>query len=121
MLPRRSLLNPQDAFANLTAAIVHDGWLPIGMRSTQRFDQASSKSIFRQGRLEAVFVLKLFALLRGQIGLQENFTRIILLPEKNVLSSDQNQDSEQSSAGSPHAMARRHGRPAPGRFCFHRR
>src|SRR5260370_42563122 len=90
------------------------------MRSPQRLDQASSKSIFCQGSLEAVFVLKLFTLLRGEIGFQENFARIILLPY-SLRNPEEEKEGEQSRAGSLHAMARRHDKPAAGRSLFHRR
>jgi hypothetical protein len=90
------------------------------MRSAQRLDQASRKSIFRQGRLESVFTLKLFALLRGQISLQKNFARIILLAY-NGGSLQEKEECDQSRSGSLHAMARRHGKLAAGRVLFHRR
>jgi hypothetical protein len=91
------------------------------MRSPQFRDQASSKSIFRQGCLELVFVLQLFALLRGEIRLEKNFARIILLPHKNVRNPEEKEENEQSRKRSPRAMARRHDKPALGRFLLQRR
>jgi hypothetical protein len=88
------------------------------MRFTQFRDQASSESIFGQGRLESVFVLKLFALLRGEIGFQENFTRIILLPYKRGDSQEKTED-KRSHTGALHTNAKRNARPAGGRVFFH--
>jgi hypothetical protein len=91
------------------------------MRSAQFRDQASSKPIFGQRRLEPVFVLQLFALLRGEICLKKNFARIILLPYKNVRNPEEKEENEQSRGGAPHAMARREDKPAAGRLSFHQR
>jgi hypothetical protein len=52
------------------------------LRSTQLFNQASSKPKFGEGSLESVFVLEFFALLRRQIRLKKNFARIVLLADK---------------------------------------
>jgi hypothetical protein len=90
------------------------------MRSAQRLDQASRKSIFRQGRFESVFTFKLFALLRGQISFQKNFARIILLPYDSD-SLQKTEERDQSRASSLHAMATYHGEGAGGRLLFHRR
>src|SRR6184192_4816363 len=88
------------------------------MRFTQFRDQASSESIFGQSRLESAFTLQLFALLRGEIGFQENFTRIILLAYKRGDSQGKTED-KRSHTGSLHSKAKRNGRPAVGRFLFH--
>src|SRR5438128_755538 len=116
----RPLLNSQDAFADFTAAIFHDRWLPVGMRSAQRLDQASRKSIFRQRRLESVFVLQLFTLLRGEIGFEKNFARVILLPYDGG-SPEEQENSEQCRTGSLYATSKRHDKPAVGRIPVHRR
>src|SRR5438552_10888948 len=91
------------------------------MRSAQRLDQASRKSIFRQGRLESVFTLEFFALLRRQISFQKNFARILCLPQKNACTCGEKEECDQSRTSSLHAMARRHDKPTGGRFLFHRR
>jgi hypothetical protein len=66
-------------------------------------------------------MFQLFALLRGEIRFKKNFARIVLLPHKNVRSPKEKEESEQSHADSPRAMARRHYKPAAGRFSFHQR
>src|SRR5205809_6750688 len=38
IMPRYTFLDAQDSFADLTAAILHDRRLPIGVRSPQFFD-----------------------------------------------------------------------------------
>src|SRR5207253_4866107 len=120
VLPRYSLLNSQDSFADLATAIFHDRRLPISVRPAQLRDQASSKSIFGQGSLEPVFMLQLLPLLCGEIRFKKNFARIILLSHKNARSPDEKNESEQSRGGAPHAMSRRKDKPATGRFSFHR-
>ena len=63
-------------------------------------------------------MLQLFALLRGEIGFQENFTRIILLPYKRGDSQEKTED-KRSHTGSLHTKAKRNARPAGGSFLFH--
>jgi len=48
-----------------SAAIFHDGGLPIAVRFTQFFDEAAGEAVFRQGGLKLVVVLQFFALLRS--------------------------------------------------------
>jgi hypothetical protein len=64
------------------------------MGSAQLHNQASGKSKFGQGRLELVFVLQLFALLRGEIRLKKNFARVILLPRNNTRCLKEKEESE---------------------------
>src|ERR687888_76027 len=120
-MSRYAFLNSQDSFANLSATVVHDRRLPIGVRSPQLFNQASSKSQFGQGSLESVFVLQLFALLRRQISFKKNFTRIVLLRWKNANEDSSKETNKQSSINSPHHMMKWESEPTPGRFSFHRR
>jgi len=75
-------LNSQDSFADFTAAIFHDRWLPISVRSAQLLDQASGKSIFGQGSFESVFVLQFLAVLRRQVSFKKHFARVISLCPK---------------------------------------
>src|SRR6202035_1587046 len=91
------------------------------MRFAQLHNQASRKSKFGQGRLELVFVLQLFALLRGEIRLKKNFARVILLPHNDARCFKEKEESEQGCAGSPRTMTKRYGKPAAGRYSFHRR
>ena len=120
-MPRYALLDSQDPFADLTAAIFYDRWLPVPMRPTQLFDQASSKPKLGEGSLESVFMLQFFALLRRQIGLKKNFARIVLLADKEVARQDKKEEDEQSRTDSPHATMRRHDRPATTSFSLHGR
>ena len=53
------------------------------MRSAQALDQASGKSILRQSRFESTFVLQFFTLLRREIGVKEDFARVILLRDES--------------------------------------
>src|SRR6266508_6490788 len=120
-MPPYAVLNSQDPLADLTAAIFDDRGLPIGMRFPQLFDQASSEPKFGQGSLESVFVLQLFALLRGQISLKKNVARIVLLRRKRNYQKEEKQAGEKSRANSPHATTSRDDNQAAGRFSFHRR
>jgi hypothetical protein len=115
------LLDAQDSFTDFSATIFDDRWLPIGMRSAQLHNQASRESKFGQSRLELVFVLQLFALLRGEIRLEKNFARIILLTHNDTRCVKEKEESEQGGTGSPHTMTKRYGKPAAGRYSFHRR
>jgi hypothetical protein len=119
-LPCRPFLNPQNAFADFTTAIFHDRRLPIAMRSAQRLDQASGKSVFRQRRLKSIFVLELFTLLRGEISFQENFARILSLPYKNARTCDEKEKCKQSRTASLHPAVKRQDNPTGETFFFHR-
>src|SRR6266540_2003948 len=120
-MSRYALLNSQDSLADLTAAIFDDRGLPIGMRFTQLFDQASSEPKFGQSSLKSVFVLEFFALLRGQISFKKNVARIVLLRWKRNYQKEEKQAGEKSRANSPHATTSRDDNQAAGRFSFHRR
>src|SRR4030095_3395603 len=115
-MSRYALLKSQDSLADLTAAIFDDRGLPIGMRFPQLFDQASSEPKFGQGSLESVFVLQLFALLRGQISLKKNIARIVLLRPKNAAEDNRNETNKQSSTSPSHHLMTRESEPVPGRF-----
>src|SRR5262249_47816080 len=84
-------------------------------------DQASRKTVFREGGLESIFVLKLFTLLGGEIGFQKNFARIILLSQDDAHDAEQKQQGEPGPRASPNAMVRRHNQPAAERYPVHRR
>ena len=120
-MSRNALLNSQNSLADLTAPIFDDGGLPIGMRPLQLFDQASSEPKFGQGSLESVFVLQLFALLRGQISFKKNFTRIVLLRRQRNDQNKEKQAGEKNRDNSPHAKTSRDDNQVAGRFSFHRR
>ena len=106
-MSRYALLNSQDSLADLTAAIFDDRGLPIGMRFPQFCDQASSEPKLGQGSLESVFVLQLFALLRGQISFKKNVARIVLLRRKRNCQKKEKQAGEKNRANSPHATTSR--------------
>ena len=120
-MPRYALLNSQDSLADLAAAIFDDRGLPIRMRSPQLLDQAPSEPKFGQGCLKSVFVLQLFALLRGQISFKKNFARIILLRWKNSEENSIKKSTQKSSTNSPRNLVMLEIEPTPGRFWFHRR
>src|SRR5437762_13422373 len=120
-MPRYAVLNSQDSLADLMAAIFDDRGLPIRMRSPQLFDQASSEPKFGQGSLQSVFVLQLFALLRGEISFKKNVARIVLLGWKNADEDSRKETNKQSSTNSPHHLMKRESEPTPGRCSFHRR
>src|SRR5437667_9517169 len=119
-MPRYTFLDAQDSFADLTAAILHDRRLPIGVRSPQFFDQAPSKPKFGEGSLKSVFVLELFTLLRRQISLKKNIARIVLLRRKRNYQKKEKQRAKKSRGNPPHAATSRDDNQATGRFSFHR-
>jgi hypothetical protein len=120
-MPRYTFLDAQDSFADLTAAILHDRRLPIGVRSPQFFDQASSKPKFGEGSLKSVFVLEFFALLRREISFKKNLAWIVLLRRKRNYQKKEKQGRKTSRANPPHARTSRGDNQAAGRFSFHRR
>src|SRR6266487_3311914 len=121
MFPRYALLNSEDSFADLTAAILHDRGLPIGVRSPQFFDQTPSKPKFGEGSLKAVFVLELFALLRRQISFKKNLARVVLLRRKRNCQKEEKQGGKKSRANPPRARTSEGESQAAGRFSSHRR
>ena len=100
-MSRYALLNSQDSLADIAAAIFDDHGLPIRMRSPQLLDQAPSEPKFGQGSLKSVFVLQLFALLRGQISFKKNLARIVLLRRKRNYQKKGKQAGEKSRANAP--------------------
>ena len=77
LLSRSLVLHAQDALAHFAAAIIDNGRLPIGVALAQFFEKTSGKAILGQRRLELIFVLQFLALLRGHVGLEKNFARIV--------------------------------------------
>src|SRR5438477_10646279 len=120
-MPRYTLLDAQDSFADLTAAILHDRRLPLGVRSPQFFDQASSKPKFGEGSLKSGFVLEFFALLRREISFKKNLAWIVLLRRKRNYQNDAKQAGKKSRANQPHARTSRGDNQAAGSLPFHRR
>ena len=72
-------LHPQDVFADLAAAVIDNRRLPVAVRFLQFLEQAAGKTELGERGLELIVVLEFLALLRGHVGLEKDFARVVRL------------------------------------------
>jgi hypothetical protein len=107
-LPCDSLLESQNRFADFASAIFHNRWLPLSVRFTQFLNQAAGEAILGQSGLEAVLTLEFLALLRGEIGFEEDFAWIVLLRSDEHRCGEEKYGGEESGPASHYTTLRRY-------------
>jgi hypothetical protein len=78
------------------------------VRLAQLLDEAASEPILGQSSFESVLALEFFALLRGEIGFEENVAWIVLLCDGEHRCGEEKYGRERSRSASHNTMLRRH-------------
>jgi hypothetical protein len=78
------------------------------VRFAQFLDQAACEPIFGQSSLESVLALEFFALLRREIGFEENFAWIVLLSDRENRCGEEKCGGEPGRPASRYKTLRRH-------------